>query len=153
MSEFDDDLSPRSDVIQFRVYGIPKTKGSTKGFPIRKKNGNIRVIITNMCKDEKPWALEVGRIARENKRSSLWEGPVRLSLVFYLPKPAYVKKAEARGEICYADKRPDLDKLTRSVKDAIKGIIYIDDSQVIQSICQKQYDNLPGVLVELCRVN
>lgn len=156
MSEEFDDTPVRPDhlnVIRFRVYGIPKTKGSTKGFPIRRKDGKIGVIITNDCKEERPWASEVARMAREQKRQTVWEGPVELSLVFHLPKPAYVLKNEQRGKVCYADKKPDLDKLTRSIKDAIKGILYRDDSQVITSHCHKEYSDWPGVMVELEKVS
>ena len=47
--------------ITFRVYGIPKTKGSAKGFAIPNKNkpGHHRVIITNDNPNNKAWAAVV----------------------------------------------------------------------------------------------
>jgi Holliday junction resolvase RusA-like endonuclease len=44
-------------------------------------------------------------------------------------------------------KKPDLDKLLRALKDALKGVIYRDDSQVVRVVTSKDYSPAPGVIV------
>ena len=39
---------------------------------------------------------------------------------------------------------PDLDKLTRAVLDALTGVLYLDDKQVIELHARKQYALYPA---------
>jgi Holliday junction resolvase RusA-like endonuclease len=41
--------------------------------------------------------------------------------------------------------RPDIDKLARTVMDALTGILYIDDSQVVTLVCSKEYGSASGL--------
>lgn len=43
--------------------------------------------------------------------------------------------------------KPDLDKLIRAVLDALTGIAYTDDSQVVRILAQKSYGSVEGVRV------
>lgn len=49
-------------------------------------------------------------------------------------------------------RKPDLDKLTRSIKDALTGVIYNDDSQIVGLHCFKEYGDEPGVDIELVNI-
>jgi len=37
-------------------------------------------------------------------------------------------------------KKPDLDNLAKSVKDALQGLIYKTDSQIVELILRKRYE-------------
>lgn len=63
------------------------------------------------------------------------EGPLRLSCTFALPKPKSAPKRRI-----WPDRRPDLDKLVRSLGDAITQCgLWTDDAQVVQIIATKIY--------------
>jgi len=61
-------------------------------------------------------------------------GPVFVEIVFYLPRPKSMPKGRIRPTIM-----PDLDKLARSTLDALTGIAYKDDAQVVNLVLSKYY--------------
>ena len=126
--------------ITFRVYGIPQTKGSTKSFM---RPGMRFPITTNDNPRNKAWAQTVSGEAQRHRPSMPIAGPVGLVLWFYMPKP----KSYPKTKTLFATKRPDLDKMVRSIKDALKGVMYLDDAQVVQLKAAKAYDDAPGVAV------
>lgn len=132
-------------MITFRVYGIPQTKGSTKAFM---RQGMRYPVVTNDNVKNKSWAQAVSSVAQMAKgqyiASTPLDGALSLRLHFYLPRP---KSAPCR--IIHPTTRPDLDKLVRSVKDALTGVLYRDDSQIVQLYASKDYDIHPGVAVAL----
>lgn len=62
-----------------------------------------------------------------------WEGPVHLALTchFLAPKDFW--------EGCECTKRPDLDNLCKLVGDALNGVAYRDDSQIVAALIQKRF--------------
>jgi Holliday junction resolvase RusA-like endonuclease len=124
--------------ITFRVFGIPQTKGSTKTFM---RPGMRFPVITNDNTKNKSWAATVSGEAMRVRPAALFLGPVRLHLIFHLPKP----KSLPKRRVSWPTKKPDLSKTTRSVEDALTGIIWRDDAQVVQSSQEKIYSDAPGV--------
>lgn len=124
----------------------PGTKGSSRGFPIKRKFGKIGVVITNDNPKNKAWAKLVADAAMEAKGSSaLWTSAVDLALLFWVRRPA--KIPAGRGTLPTV--RPDIDKMARSVIDALTGVAYKDDSQIVTLTVRKEYGDQPGVMVEL----
>jgi Holliday junction resolvase RusA-like endonuclease len=68
------------------------------------------------------------------------KGAVTMELVFQMGEPNWY------GNGKYHTKRPDIDNLTKAVKDALKGIIYADDSQIVEAHLYKQY-GVPKVII------
>ncbi len=134
------------NTITFTVFGIPQTKGSAKGFVVPGKNGGrARAIITNDNTKNKPWAQTVSVAAQQFRPlDGLWSGPVKVTLIFRMPIPKSLPKRKP----AFMTKRPDIDKCTRSILDAIKGVIYSDDSQVVGLEVFKVYGLEPGVIVK-----
>ncbi len=137
--------------ITFRVFGIPQTKGSAKGFVVPGKNGGRpRAIITNDNTKNKGWAQTVSAIAQQCRPlDGLWSGPVKVTLIFRMPIPKSLPKRQP----AFMTKRPDIDKCTRSILDAIKGVIYSDDSQVVGLAVSKLYGTEPGVNVHVEQID
>ena len=52
------------------------------------------------------------------------------------------------GKEGFHTKRPDLDNLAKAVKDALKGVIYADDSQIVEAHLFKRYGE-PQVKVQI----
>lgn len=132
-------------MIRFRVYGIPQTKGSIKAFM---RPGMRYPVVTNDNVKNKAWAQAVTAVAQMAKAqyadSTPLDGALMLCLSFYLPRPKSIPR-----RIHYPTKRPDLDKMVRSVKDALTGVLYRDDSQIVQLTASKAYASDPGVEVSL----
>ena len=87
------------------------------------------------------WKKTIGWEAKKIG-ASMELGPVRLSLVFYLPG---AKKNISKPHTV----RPDLDNLIKSVKDGLKGICWKDDCQIFKVEAIKYvYPEKMGVLIK-----
>ncbi len=129
-------------LISFQVHGLPVPQGSTRAFVVKG-----RPIITSSAKGLSTWRRLVADVAQDYAPEEPWHGPVGINLHFGLPKP---KSAPKRRRV-WPDKRPDLDKLTRAVLDALTYVVFADDSQVIDIRASKDYGP-PGVVVEIHRI-
>ncbi len=137
------DRSVRTEtLISFRVHGLPIPQGSTRVWMVKG-----RPITTSSAKGLSGWRRLVADVAQNYAPAEPWVGPVGIELHFGLPKP---KSAPKRKRV-WPDKRPDLDKLTRAVLDALTYVVFADDSQVIEIRASKDY-GAPGVVVEVRRI-
>ena len=72
-----------------------------------------------------------------------WEGAIELSVTAYLPIPASwsaKRRAEAtRGLIRPSGHNYDWDNLGKLVSDALNGIAYKDDCQIVRAVVSKWY--------------
>lgn len=139
--------------IDFFVPGIPATAGSKTGF----YNPKIkRVIMAPANKRQKPWMSHVQACAMKNYSGTPTTGPVKLRLLFHMPRPKnHYGTGKNAGRLKPTapnkhTKRPDLTKMLRAVEDALTGIIWKDDSQVHAFQCEKRYtDETPGVGIRI----
>lgn len=70
---------------------------------------------------------------------------LRADIVAYFPIPKSISKIRRKmmlaGDI-NPTKKPDLDNIAKSILDALNGIAYYDDSQIVaMGICKKYSDN------------
>jgi Holliday junction resolvase RusA-like endonuclease len=138
-------------VIVFRVRGIPRPGGSKRAFY---RPGMKHAVITEDCKRSKDWRQDVKAAAL-----AAWSGPplttpLRMDVRFIVPRPqSHYRTGRRAAEIresapYYCTKRPDATKLMRSTEDALTGILWRDDSQVVYQTAQKVYGEQPGA--EIC---
>jgi len=124
--------------VTFRVYGTPIPQGSMKGY-VSRGPGKPRVILTSANTRTEPWRQDVAAQAIKAKVPHIALGPVHLTVTFFMPHPV------SRPKKCkYPDVRPDLDKLVRSVLDALTSIAWRDDAQVCTIIAAKVYTDWVG---------
>jgi Holliday junction resolvase RusA-like endonuclease len=134
--------------ISFFVPGIPQPGGSKKAF-FNKKTG--RAIVVEDAKHNKEWravvAYAAGLIA---DREYLFNEPLRLRMDFVFPRPkghygsgknAGVLKPSAPP---FPAVRPDATKVLRSTEDALKGILWRDDCQIVTQTVTKRYGDIAG---------
>ncbi len=133
---------PSGQVIRFQVHGLPIPQGSTRVWMV-----NGKPITTSSAKGLGSWRRLVADVAQNYAPKAPWDGPVGIELHFGLPKP----KSAPKTRRVWPDKRPDLDKLTRAVLDALTYVVFADDSQVIDIRASKDY-GAPGVVVEVRRM-
>ena len=95
--------------------------------------------MTDSCRSLKSWQALIASAAGEAIQTrgdwQMLEGPVRLSLAFYLPRP----KALAKKPWIAHTKAPDCSKLARGAEDALSGIVYRDDAQIVELVAAKFY--------------
>ena len=129
-------------MISFFVPGIPAPKGSKRAL-INRYTG--RAALVDSCKRAKPWAAEIAAAARAARGATISD-PVSLILQFLLPRPKSTPK-----HVEHQIKKPDLDKLTRCVLDALTVAgVYHDDAQVTSKVATKRFaipPEVPGVAV------
>lgn len=99
--------------------------------------GWTRPILTSDNPNLKQWRQLVADAAGEVATGEMFTEAIVLSLVFYLPPPKSKPKAQV-----YPTKRPDLSKLVRSTEDALKGVLWLDDSQIVDLLVRKRYSGV-----------
>ena len=133
-------------MIKFTVRGKAAPAGSKNAFPRRDKFGQLTggVIVSDASKYGKEWRLIVQSAARLAMRGGKrkFEGPVLLRLDFEVKRPRdhYFKSGKLKDSApAYPTKKPDLTKLIRAVEDALTGICWADDVQVVRQQASKVY--------------
>ncbi len=121
--------------LTFHVVGVPQPKGSARAFIPK---GWKRAIVTSDNPKNKGWqqlVAEAASIAIQNHGGfRLIETAAALTVTFYLPRPKVIGAKNPPHT-----KKPDLDKLIRSCKDALSKIVWRDDSLVTEVIAAKHY--------------
>lgn len=107
--------------------------------------GRARITSTQGMKLQ-DWRQAIAQEARSATESVL-SGPVAVDLTFALPRPVSRRKRDL-----WPDRKPDLDKLVRSALDAMSGVVFGDDAQVVELTARKLYvgeGGQSGVQVEV----
>lgn len=119
--------------VSFTVLGVAAPQGSH----VRTKWGAMREDNPRTM----PWRQEVAACAQKAMEGkALMLGPVRLGVQFVFPRPKghYRTGKNAVGLRLGAPKhmtsKPDLSKLIRAIEDAMSGIVYRDDAQIVSYI-------------------
>ena len=123
-------------VVRFTVYGQAQPKGSARAFMPK---GARFPVVTSDNPSLKGWervvrdTLQTGmrRWSKEDL-AALFEAPVRVVLDFHLPRPKSLPK-----RVTAHTRKPDLDKLARGTIDALSGVLFKDDAQVVEIRARK----------------
>ena len=148
--------------ISFFVPGIPKTAGSKRGIPIyRGKKGQKvftgHVAVVESCEKSKDWRGDVIKFATEALKGTgaPIKGPVLLDVHFCFTRPkSHYGKGRNKDKLFPSapndhTKRPDITKLLRAVEDALTGIAWRDDAQIIKQVATKDYAPVNGADIEI----
>lgn len=133
-------------IIQFTVYGNPVAQGRPK---FSSQGGFTRAYDPKNSKDYKDY---VRLAAAEHAPAALLEGPLGMVLTVYRSTPrSFSKKKAAQAEAGQIRPitKPDVDNYLKGVKDALKGVIWKDDSQVVEVFAQKRYSARPRIEVKI----
>jgi Holliday junction resolvase RusA-like endonuclease len=135
----------------FFVPGIPAPGGSKKGFVNPKTK---RVVIVDDCSRNKDWRASVA-LAGSQQFSEPLQGPLSVEVVFYMPRPKGHFRANGTRKPAapeYPTTKPDTTKLWRSTEDALTGIAWMDDSQVVEQYAIKLYGARPGARISIAEM-
>ncbi len=131
----------RTGVIAFTVHGLAQPAGSKRGFAFKRKFGGTGVAIADANPKSKGWKNFVSATAREHYQGPLLDGPLRVLFLFVRPRPkGHFGQKGLRGSAPkYPTSRPDVLKCARGIEDALTGIIWRDDAQIIEETIRKQF--------------
>lgn len=137
-------------MIEINIEGLePVAKGrprfSTIGGIVRTHTPKKTVDFEN--------AVKAAAIEQMKKAGSeLMDGPVSLFVRFTIgiPEswPKWKRKAASENVIAHTGK-PDIDNLIKGVKDALNGVAWIDDSQIMFLNTYKMYGEVPNIKITI----
>lgn len=161
-------------LVEFTVWGKPEPRGSKQPFvlytdrkekiPARREDGSIIVNMTDDNPESKAWMNLVALHARRawGGRAPVEEVALDVVCVFFLYRPQnhYGTGRNLRLVKDSAPARPitlpDLDKLARGTLDALTGIVWRGDQQIIGLSLDKRYarprsaqDSGEGVVIQV----
>lgn len=121
----------------FQVLGKPVGKGRPRFSTV---NGYVRPYTPTKTVEFE----NLVRIAWMNAGFEKMDGMLSIGIDAYFPIPtSYSKKKQAALEGADYDKKPDVDNICKSVLDALNGIAYDDDKQVVSVVIRKMYSATP----------
>lgn len=130
-------------LLNFEVEGAPvpwaRHKGSGKrGHTAPRQAGYRELVIVR------------ARLAMAGR--PIYTGALEIRACFFMPMPpkwTAIEQTEGEAGRRLPTDRPDLDNLLKGVKDALNGVVYVDDSQVVSSHAHKRYSREPAAMVSL----
>ena len=125
------------------ILGEPVAQGRTR---FSRQGGFVKAYDPAKSRDYKSY---VRLIAAQNAPDSPVEGAIEFSLRIYraIPKgmPKYKRDAAKAGTLRPVTK-PDVSNILKGVEDALKGVWYKDDSQIVgYGVLGKWYDERPRI--------
>ena len=130
----------------FTIPGKPVAKGRPRAAVVK---GMARIYTPKKTADYEAaarWAASVGMRGHD-----LFTGPVTVRFRFYFPIakswPKHRREEASAGRLPHTGK-PDVDNCAK-VLDAMNGIVFADDSQVVRVEAEKLYGDEPRTEVEV----
>ena len=112
---------------------IPVSEGSHSAHIV----GGRAIVHHNKSDKLMAYREKVADAYRQSGGNYHHDAPIDIQITFIFPRPQSVKRKKRP----YMVVKPDLDKLIRSTLDALTGVAYDDDSQVIHVNAYKLYDD------------
>lgn len=143
-------------MIRIEVFGTPAPGGSKKVIPVRNRPGRFNVV-DDAGPRNKSWRQDVANAAMlamsETGAKQFAPGtPLILHIDFHMPRPKahYRKNGELKpGAPKWHTSKPDGLKLRRSTEDALTGVAWHDDSNVVNGSERKIYATYPGAIITI----
>lgn len=144
-------------VVEFEVLGRPQPAGSKRAF---RHPHTGQLIVTDVNRKARPWMQDVAQVGLEAMRGSpMLRGPLFLEVTFFMARPKghygtgrramFLKDSAPEFPVT----RPDTTKLLRGLEDALSGVVYADDSQIVTQVVRKRYGDPERVVVRLDRLD
>ena len=130
-------------LVKFTCPGHPITQGSKRAFV---RNGHATLVETGGDK-LRLWRHVIATTAREATPDGPIAGPVQVHLWFHLERPASTPKRKRTWPI--KARSGDVDKLARAALDALTGVTFADDAQVVRLVVEKDWADGRGPGVEV----
>jgi Holliday junction resolvase RusA-like endonuclease len=150
------------NTISFTIVGKPVTQGSTRVVPIKAKGGGYlmrsdgRPVLRPIHQNDQNLQnrrQEIANAARAVYDGPLLTGALKLTVVIERPRPAGHYGTGRNAGILKTSAptwpitRPDTLKIVRAVEDALTGVLWQDDSQIVMHSLTKCWGGYAQMLV------
>ena len=141
--------------ITFEILGRAEPSGSKRAFVVP---GTGRASVVDANPRAKSWKQEVRHAASQAydaERHGLLDGALRVSFVFAMTRPKSHFRTGKNAHLLrdaapvFPVGKPDLLKLARAVEDALTGVIYRDDAQIVVEELRKEYGDTARTVVSV----
>jgi Holliday junction resolvase RusA-like endonuclease len=82
--------------------------------------------------------------------------PITVSIIFGMPIPASAskkRKAEMLEDHIKHTVKPDCDNLIKAILDALNGVAWYDDAQIVSLNVQKKYVETPNIYITIQKID
>lgn len=138
----------RVPVLRVFVPGKAAPGGSKKAF---QHAATGKVIVTDDAKGNKEWRQRVALFASQQFGRAPLAGPLEVWATFVVARPrghyrvGKFAHAVRDGAPAHPTTKPDATKLFRAAEDALTGVVWLDDSQIVDQHVKKVYGDRPGL--------
>jgi Holliday junction resolvase RusA-like endonuclease len=132
----------QSPVLRFTVTGKPQPAGSKTNMPVRThypltvynvKQLLAMVRLTDANPKAKPWKKTIAQVALyEMGGNERFAGALGVRIEFAVERGVSVTRH-------WPIVKPDALKLARAVEDALTGVVWVDDAQIVKEYLSKRY--------------
>lgn len=123
-------------MIELKIDGVP--------IPWKRPGGRtIRYDTQAKEKEKIRWKI---RGDLQKIKQEMLCGPVIVRCMFFFPIPkgtSGVKRRQMLNNTIYHMKKPDIDNCEKFILDCMNGVVYRDDSQIVDLQCKKIYSDYP----------
>lgn len=148
-------MSEPTILCQFTVFGVPQPGGSKRVFPLKLKDGRV----INRVVDDNPkvmdWRSAIVAAIEPHAHDGLCDGPLSLDVRFFLPRPKghFGARGLRPSAPKWPTKKPDSTKLLRALEDALTGVLWRDDAQIVCQSVTKEFGEPARAEVIVCRLS
>lgn len=139
-------------VIQFTIPGAAQAQERTGRF-INPKDGRIVSYDPRKSRDYKTL---VQWVAMEHSPKLLLDGPLFVKIDVFKPMPKSLSKKKRIDAIAGRLRpitKPDNTNYAKGIEDALNGLIWHDDSQIVTITIRKWYGEMPRTVVRIEQLN
>ncbi|WP_185269446.1 RusA family crossover junction endodeoxyribonuclease [Chryseobacterium bernardetii] len=143
-------------IIKLKILGIPQPKQSVRSAGVKTVSGKIKIRHfqpDKVKRNERNIAFDVKSQLPNGFKP--YVGPIAVKRLLYVfpPQKNWTKtklQQLEEGSVFYRDVKPDLtDNLNKPLFDALQGIVYLNDSQVVKmNDVSKIYGLVPRIEIE-----
>ena len=139
-------------MIKFEVLGVPVGKGRPKFSTV-----NGHAVAYTPAKTVNYETLV--RLSYQQQYAGCMfdkDKPLKAVISAFFPIPKSVSKKKREQMLIHnirPTKKPDCDNIIKAILDALNGVAYYDDSQVVETVIFKVYGDEPKVIIELYEVD
>lgn len=129
------------DIITFLIEPVPKGRPRFRVF-----NGRVSTFTPRKTRVYESDIAEM----YVNQRGKKYDAGVPLEVLvnFYMPIPkraSKIMRSHMQNGYIKHTKKPDVDNLTKALLDALNGIAFADDAQIVRLSAQKMYGEVPRI--------
>ena len=135
-------VSKKDWAVEFTVPLVPVAQGRSK-FTVRGKH--VHVYDPTKSAEWKHTVATYAKLHIKNKQPGLFffqHTPLFVSMIFYVPRPKNhhnKRGVPTKAWRAYPTSKPDLSNYLKGIEDALNGVVYDDDAQIVSEYQEKRY--------------